>query len=81
MDRTFVTGNSLDFDRLYFKELIKDEELFSEFIKIPELFKCEGEYRNAVIKHAILGFLILLCSKYSEEREATEYPSPDFERI
>lgn len=81
VDRTFFISNSLGFDRLYFKELIKDEELFSEFIKIPELFKCEGEYRNAVIKHSILGFLILLCSKYAEERDGTEYHPPDSKRI
>lgn len=81
VDRTFFIGNSLDFDKLYFKELIKDEELFSEFIKVTEAFKSEGKYRNAVIKHSVLGFLILLCSKYAEERERNEYSSANSERI
>ena len=81
IDKTFFIANSLDFDKLYIKEMIKDEELFSEFLKVAESFETRSKYANAEIKYTVLGFLILLCSKYAEDKEKTEYSSPNSERI
>ena len=64
VDTKFFADNSLDSENLCFQELIQDPEVFAAYQKIAEAVPADTPYRNAQVKYAVLGFLLLLCQKY-----------------
>ncbi|MBO5071238.1 MAG: helix-turn-helix domain-containing protein [Roseburia sp.] len=81
VDIGFFHTNNMNVDKLYFQEKIEDEEMYSEFLRAADAFQTNRPYRNAVIKHAVLGFLILLCEKYASIRNEHMQDSPGGERM
>lgn len=69
VDIDFFYANNLDVNSLYFQEKIENAEIYSEFLTVAYIFQTQkGTYRNAMIKHAVLGFLISLCQEYASIR-------------
>ena len=58
-----------------------DNELHAELLKVADAFQKDGPYRNAVIKHAVLGFLISVCEKYTSIKNEHMQESPSGERM
>ena len=82
VDIDFFHANNLEVDRLYFQEKIEDAAMYSEFLTVADAFQMQGgPYRNAVVKHAVLGFLISLCRKYASIRSEQAQDSPGGERM
>lgn len=81
VDKVFFDTNGFSFDTLNIQGLIRDKALFSEFTKIVDAFESTGKYKNPVIKHSILGFLISLCSSYSTESFDEDRGSNNSQRI
>lgn len=82
VDMDFFHANNLDVEKLYFQEKIEDAAMYSEFLTVADAFQAQGEpYHNAVVKHAVLGFLISLCQKYASIRSEQEQDLQSKERM
>lgn len=65
IDKFFQTENGLEVENVHFPRLIEDSELAAGFERLVEAFYSKGRYKGALIRHAVLGFMISLYEKYS----------------
>ncbi len=65
-DQRFCTENGIPTDHLFFKEHIQDVQLATQYESILSAYAEQGPTRTASIRHAVLGLMLLLYSRFLE---------------
>ena len=87
VDKSFCEENAIDIFSLEFKEIIRDERLFSSFKSLIEKIEALDSQDISAFKipearHALLGFLILLCKEHlTKASSSKELKASSSERV
>jgi len=82
VDKRFFRENGINPAELYFQPLINAPELDGLFGRIAEEYACDGLFRTAAIKSAVLDLILFLCRRYASMQNPDDVIENDsYDRI
>lgn len=81
VDFDFLAANDLPIHNLHFQELIQDPQIFCAYNDMIDIIKRDTLYHHARVRHAILGYLLLLLETYAVSDTTNESSTSHAQRI